>query len=701
MKQWTRASLLALAVVALLPVQSNAQDRLKTMPGYAQAQKMAAALREAPAVKMGTLTQLAWAADAKTFTYMLDGKRWSYDVATKKATETAAPPAATPPGGGRGGVPGPERGRQFEFANSPDGALKAFYRDRNLWLSKVDGSGEKAITTDGSLEKRTKYGTGSWVYGEELDQTTAIWWSPDNRKVAYYRFDESPVPDYFLQMDQAKLQSTIDVEAYPKAGVNNPIVDVYVYDVATGKSTKLDIRNGQAFTNEAVGHYAYNVRWTPTGNELTMNRTNRRQNIMEYTACSPETGKCRAIVREEWPTGWVENSPPQRFLADNNRFLWVSERNGFQNIYLYDLAGKLHATVTNHQFEVGSIVKVDEKSNTLWYTARSSPDNHMKMQLHRVSLTGKGDTRLTDPAFHHTITLSPDNKYFIDIAQTHDKPLVTTLMDGSGKLVAELSKSDMSRFDELKMQRVELFEFKAGDGVTVLHGMLHKPSNFDPSRKYPVLLSVYGGPGSPGARETFTQPDRLTEYGFLVVTLDGRNTSGRGKKFIDQIYLKLGTVEIDDMAAAVKGLYDRPYIDRTKVGIFGTSYGGYASALALLRHPDTFQAASAMSPVTDWRHYDTIYTERYMWIPQENKAGYDAGSAMTYANNLKGRLMLYYGTADNNVHPSNSMQLIAALQAAGKSFEVQVGPDRGHTALNNDRMMEFFIENLISRPTVF
>jgi dipeptidyl-peptidase-4 len=312
-----------------------------------------------------------------------------------------------------------------------------------------------------------------------------------------------------------------------------------------------------------------------------------------------------------------------------------------------------------------------------------------------VGLNGKGDRRLTDPAFHHMVSLSPDGKHFVDIAQTHDRAPVTRLLDANGKVVAELAKSDLTKFEQLGLQPAELFTFKSADGVTELHGMLHRPSNFDPSKKYPVLVTVYAGPATNGARETFTVPSALTEYGFLVVSLDARSAGGRGKRFLDALYLKLGVTEIDDLAAGVKALASRPYVDGSRVGIYGTSYGGYASALALLRHPETFHAASASSPVTDWRHYDTIYTERYMWIPQENKAGYDAGSAMTYVDKLKGRLMLYYGTADNNVHPANTMQLIQALQRAGKSFEVQVGPDRGHTALSTDRMMEFFIENLV------
>jgi dipeptidyl-peptidase-4 len=217
-------------------------------------------------------------------------------------------------------------------------------------------------------------------------------------------------------------------------------------------------------------------------------------------------------------------------------------------------------------------------------------------------------------------------------------------------------------------------------------------------------VSVYGGPASASntARETFITPTSLTEYGFLVVNLDSRAVPGQGKRLLDDIYQKLGQVEIDDMAEGVKSLWNRPYFDKTRVGIYGTSYGGYSAVMSLLRHPDVFAAASASSPVTAWNHYDTVYTERYMWLPDENRAGYDAGSAMTYAKNLKGRLMLYYGTADNNVHPSNMMQLISELQRAGKSFDLQVGPDRGHSGINTDRMMEFFIENLVVRaaPTV-
>jgi dipeptidyl-peptidase-4 len=485
----------------------------------------------------------------------------------------------------------------------------------------------------------------------------------------------------------------------------------------------MDVRGGKAFDDSVVGHYVYRIQWSPDGRELLFNRTNRRQNVLELTAADPATGTTRVVVREEWPTGWIENNPTMIFLKDGKRFVWESFRNGWSNFYLYDLGGTLITPLTNHTtFEAANIVKIDEAANLVFYTARDG-DNFLKLQLHRVGLDGKGEARLTDPAFNHTVGgcmttgggrgaggfgggasacgISPDNKYFVEVYQTHDIPPATWLVDATtGKAVAELAKSDTTTFDQLGLKKAEMFTYKAADGKTTLHGLISFPSTFDPSKKYPALVSVYGGPaaGNNVARETFVMPNPTAEYGFLVLNLDSRAAPGMGKRTLDDIYLKLGQVEIDDMAEGVKALWNRPYFDKARVGMYGTSYGGFSSVMSILRYPDVYAAASASSPVTAWYHYDSVYTERYMWLPAENKAGYEAGSAMTYAKNLKGRLMLYYGTADNNVHPSNMMQLVTALQGAGKSFDLQVGPDRGHSGINGDRMMEFFIENLLMRP---
>jgi dipeptidyl-peptidase-4 len=706
----------AAAVFASVLPPASAQDRLKSLPGYAQYQKMAPQI--AGAVKSGAITP-SWHADGRSFEYTVEGKRYRYDLVSRQATALGEASDALGRGGRGGRGQAPDRGRQYLTADSPDGTLRAQYneKDRNLYLVDVASKLETPITTDGSASKRIKYGTASWVYGEELDQVTAMWWSPDSRKLAFYRFDESAVPDYYLQLDQTKLQSSVDTEAYPKAGAPNPIVDLFIYDVPSKKTTRVDVRDGKPFTNDAVGHYAYHVNWSPDGRELLFNRTNRRQNVLELVAAEPASGEVRVVIREEWPTGWVENSPTMVFLNDHRRFIWQSERNGWSNFYLYDLGGRLITPLTTHTtFETAALVKVDEAAGLMFYTARDG-DNPLKLQLHRVGLDGHGDVRLTDPKFHHTVGsclaggpggrgrggagscgISADNRYVVDVYQTHDTPPATRVIDAaSGKVVADVAASDLAKFDQLGLKKAELFTFKAADGQTTLYGVVQFPSNFDASRKYPVLVQVYGGPASPGntARETFVTPSPLAEYGFLVVNVDSRSAPGRGKRMLDQVYLKLGQVEIDDMAAGVRSLASRPYVDAARVGIYGTSYGGYASVMSLLRHPEVYAAASASSPVTAWNHYDSIYTERYMWIPQENKDGYEAGSAMTYARDLKGRLMLYWGTADNNVHPSNMMQLITALQAAGKSFDVQVGPDRGHSGINTERMMEFFIETLI------
>jgi dipeptidyl-peptidase 4 len=711
--------LAALIACAALAAAASAQDRLKTMPGYEQYQRMSKEMTGA--VKPGALS-VTWK-DARTVDYAKDGRLYRFDVATRTTSEVGPAPEGQGSVRGRGGMPMVERGRQAASTTSPDGRMKAFYRDRNLWLSAADDSGAVQLTTDGSEKDRIKYGTASWVYGEELDQVTAMWWSPDSTKLSYYRFDEKPVPDYYLQLDQTKLYSKIDAEAYPKAGQPNPVVDLFVYDVAARKSVRVDVRDGRPFDDAVVGHYVYNIRWSPDGRELLLNRTNRRQNVLELVAANPATGTCRVIVREEWPTGWVENSPGMTFLQDGKRFIWESERNGWKNLYLYDLSGRLLKPITTHtSFEVGSLVKVDEAARLVFYTARDG-DNYMKMQLHRVGLDGTGDVRLTDPASSHSAGncmeqasrtgmaaamsgglslgacgISPDNKYFVDVYQTHDRAPATRLVDAvTGRTVAELAAPDMTKFDRLGLKKSELFTYQAADGKTTLHGLLMFPSNFDPTKKYPTLVSVYGGPAAANncARETFVQANSMAEYGFLVLNLDSRATPGMGKRQLDSLYMKLGVTEMDDMAEGVKALWTRPYFDKDRVGIFGTSYGGYAALMCLLRHPEAFKAASASSPPTAWYHYDSIYTERYMWIPQENKEGYEAGSAMALAPKLSGRLLIYYGTADNNVHPTNSMQLIQALQRAGKSFEVQVGPDLGHSGVRPDRMIEFFIDNLV------
>ncbi len=723
-----------------------AQDRISKMPGYERFTKMQPLISNA--FVSGAARGVRWSDDGRSFAYTVAGKNYRFDLDTKTAAEVV--PAVNAAGGrgarggglgvggvsvGGGGARGgleqeqsempvapmagcpplrtqTARGRQAYCIVSPDGGLKAFYRARNLWVAAIDGTAERQVTRDGSVASRVKYATGSWVYGEELGQTTSIWWSPDSRKVGYYRFDEGPVKDFYVQMQQTSVQDAVDIEAYPKAGADNPIVDVFVYDVPRAVSTHIDARDGKPFDNDVVGHYVYGVEWTQDGGELLLERANRRQQIVELVACSPDSGACRVVVHEEWTTGWLEAGIDARispllapqWLDDGKRFIWESERNGWLNYYLYDLSGKLlHPITRNSDFEAAEIVKIDEENNVMFYTARDG-DNYMKLQLHRVGLDGTGDVRLTSPSFTHDVpdtAISPDNSYFIDVYQTHDTPPATQVVDaGNGAVVAQLAASDMSQYRKNGFRKTEQYSYLAADGKTKLYGQISFPSNFDRSRKYPTLVSVYGGPVLQNSipTESFVGPNARAEYGFLMVLVGYRGVPGTGKRAADSMYMKLGVADIDDMVLGIKALWNRPYFDKTRVGMYGTSYGGFTSVMAMLRYPDVVTVASSSSPVTDWRHYDTIYTERYMWLPQENETGYDEGSAVKLAANLRGRLLLYYGTADNNVHQNNSMQLIQALQRAGKSFEVQVGPDQPHSGVNPQRMMEFFIENLIVHP---
>jgi len=665
-----------------------AQDKLKNMPGYERYSEIAPQIRSS--VKSGAIN-VEWHPNGNNFEYNKDGKRFLYDIKIHEKNEIGD---AVYPDYRATRANRPQRGRQYASADAPDGKLKAFTKDRNMYLSDIDGINTVAITNEGNEENQIKYGIATWVYGEELRQNTAMWWSPDSKKIAFYRFDEKEAKKYYVLYNQTKLQDSVEIEAYPKVGAKNLPVDLMMYDLSIKKMITLDTRDGKPYNDGDLGTYLYGISWTPDGKELLYHSTNRKQNTMELRAADPTTGKSRTVVREQWLPSFTKNTPEIHILKDGNRFIWASERSGFNNYYLYDFSGRLLKTLTNHPFEVSSIVQVDEKKDLLYYMARSG-DNHMKMQLHKVKLNGKGNARLTDPTYHHKVSISPNGKYIIDVAQTHNIPPFTNILNSRGKVIKELYKSDISKFEELGLKKVEVFTFTSADGVTQLHGMLHFPSNFDPNKKYPLLLSNYGGPATNAFRETYRTPDALTEYGFLVANIDGRNVRGRGKKLLDQLYGNLSIIEQDDFAEGIKSLYDRPYFDKNRVGVFGTSYGGTTAGASILRFPDVYHAAVANSAVTDWRNYDNVYTERFMNTIDDNKSGYDAASLMTYAPNLKGELMIYFGTNDNNVHPSNSLQLIQALQKAGKSFEVQVGPDKGHTRVNTDRMMEFFIEHLV------
>lgn len=699
-----RAAVCLVAGTALLSAVAHAQSRIESMPGYENWKIVAPKI--SGSIKTGRISP-DWADDGRSFTYQRDNETWRYNIRRRtnrplddESNATDGDDDHDEPAKTHSRTPALvlARGRGADANKlSPDGTRRVFTRDLNVYVSDPDGSNEIAITTDGGEEDRIRNGVGSYVYLEEFATSSPVWWSPDSRRIAWMRYDETEVEDYFLALDQTESFTTPHMQAYPHPGEPNPQADLLIHDLDTGVTRRMAVRDGEGFSNEVVGHYVWDAEWTKAGDEILVRRAERLQKVYDLAACSVATGVCRSVVREERPGAWAEGADPV-FLEDGRRFIWISERNDYRNLYLYDLDGTLLAPLTTHEFDIRSVLDVDESRGEVWYTAWSG-DNHMKAQLHRVGLDGTGDRRLTDPAFRHQVSIAPDFRHFVDIAETHDKPAVSSVRDRNGDKIGDVMLADLSEFDALGLKRAEHFRFTAADGVTQLDGQIVYPSNFDPTRKWPMLVSVYGGPSSNGVTERFRRPDDIAEYGFVVLRLDARTASARGRAFIDQAYQQLGVVEVDDIAAGIRSLQDRDWLDTDRVGVFGTSYGGTVSAMLIMRYPELVQAAVSNSPVTDWMLYDTAYTERYLGLPQDSPEAYEQGSVLNQVDNLRGDLMLYFGTSDDNVHPKNALQLIAALNRAGKSYDVQVGPDRGHTSLPRPRMMEFFIEKLVINPT--
>ena len=520
-----------------------------------------------------------------------------------------------------------------------------------------------------------------------------MWWSPDSRKLALYEIDERHMRDYFLTTDNTELYTGIQVEHYPVAGADNPYVGLLIYDLDKKSTTRVNVGGDRE-------QYVYNVRFSPDGSELLFSRTNRHQSRLEIVAANPDTGATRLVVAEEQPT-WQENKPLMRFLKDGRRFIWETERTGWKQYELRHLDGRqLNTLSLVEDYPVESLVRVDEKANLVYYTAYSG-DNPNNAKLHRVRCDGTEHVELTNEPFNYTgISISPDNKWFVACRETVDAPPTTALFNERGEQVAVLATADVEKARAAGLSFGELFHFQADDGKTEIYGILHKPAHFDPQRKYPLVISVYGGPASRGIRNRFAAGDPHCEFGFLMATIANRGTTGRGKAFETATYLGLGGVDLKDQVDGVKFLATRPYVDAQRVGIFGHSYGGYMSALALVRYPKVFQVGVAGSPVTDWRNYDTIYTERYMRTPQENPAGYDAGSCMTYGKDLKGHLLVMHGLIDDNVHPSNTWQLVNLWQTNNVRFDMFIYPRSKHGLGNNYTLLrwEYLSRHLQPEP---
>ncbi len=584
---------------------------------------------------------------------------------------------------------GMERSQLWNGTYSHDYSKFAYVKGYDIYVVDTQTKEEKRLTY-GSEEKMN--GRPSWVYPEEFGERDAYWFSPDDSKIAYLQYNEKDVHQYPIVHD-LDFEAGLELERYPKAGETNPTVNLFIVDIETAKSEQVE-------TNSNPDNYIVRPIWRNDGSELTFRRLNRQQNHLELLAYNLETKKVRTIL-EEREDAYINLHDNFIQLDDNKTFIWTSEVSGYNQIYLYNFDGKLIKQLTNDDKPVGSIVNVDQKNKKVYYTAHQNLG--LENQFFVVNFNGKGHKQLTKEAGTHYISMNPAATYYTDYYSSFDEAPTASLYQANGKKVRTLMTTSTENVTANKLQKPEFITFKAGDGVTDLPALIYKPVDFDPNKKYPVVLPLYGGPEYQDVSNSYKSADgyqRLAQLGFIVIRTNYRGSGNRGKEFATLHYGKLGSIEIDDYAKAVQVVTERPYADGDRVGVYGHSYGGYATSLLMLRYPEIFHVGIAGAPVTDWRSYDTIYTERYMNTPQENKAGYDNGSAMRYAENLKGKLLIVHGTIDNNVHPGNSVQLIDALIKADKRFDVMFYPNNRHGIRGahgqhyNKLRLNYLIENL-------
>jgi dipeptidyl-peptidase 4 len=586
---------------------------------------------------------------------------------------------------------------------SPDGKWVSFVRESNLWLVNLTTDDVKPLTTGGSEE--ILKGQLDWVYPEELENSTAYWWSPDSSKVAYYQMDERPVTRYPI-MDMSSPLGAIEYERYPQAGEANPEVHVGVISVDGGKTQWMD-------TGKDPDVYLARVQWLPDSRRVAIERLNRAQNELDLLLCDAATGASTKLLTET-DKYWINIADDLYFFSDGKRFLWSSERTGFRHYYLYDLAGRELDQLTSGDWQISgnggfgpgasSHPAVDEARGFIYFL--SNKDDVRDAQLYRLSLADKSITQITHGAGIHDPLIAPDASAFVDTYSNAMTPPRQDLYRMDGSRAAVINEDRVPELADYALSPVEFLNVTANDG-TKLYAKMIKPPNFDPARKYPVLVDVYGGPQDQEVRDDWGSDDFLwfemmAEKGYIVFTLDNRGSYGRGHSFETPVYHHFGKIELEDQLTGVKYLKSLPYVDGSRIGIWGWSYGGTMVLTALFKAPDVFKAGVAVAPVTDWRLYDTIYTERYMGRPQDNPDGYRDSSPVHQAGQLRAKLMIAHGTGDDNVHFANTTELINELILVGTyPDDLMILPGRGHGMTDwrarvqlYQRITDFLIKNL-------
>src|SRR5467141_1755122 len=575
---------------------------------------------------------------------------------------------------------------------SPDGKFVSFVRNHNLWLVNLADGKERAITQGGTEEIRK--GELDWVYPEELEIKTAYWWSPDSSAIAYLEMDERKVSQYPL-VDFTSPSGEAELERYPVAGGANPVVRVLVVSVQGGEPRAMDI-------GAETDIYIPRVNWLNDSKHIAIQRLNREQNTLDLLIADAATDKTRTALSEQDPN-WVNVSDDLYFFKDGKRFLWSSERTGFRHFYLYDLDGKEVAQLTKGQWEVSSLNAVDESGGAVYFTAtEKSP---LERHLYRIGLDGTGFTRITKEEGTHDAVLAPNAASFYDTYSKTAAPPRQDLYRTDGSRIAAINENNVAELADYHLSPVEFLTVKSRDGV-LLNANMIKPPNFDAQKKYPVLVSTYGGPHAQVVRNlwggsSFLWHELMAQKGYIIFLLDNRGSAGRGHIFETPLHLRLGAQELSDQRDGVQYLKSLPYVDASRIGIWGWSYGGHMTLHAMFEAGDDFKVGFAGGPVTDWRYYDTIYTERYLGLPQKNEKGYLDSSPVKYAAQLKGRLLIAHGTGDDNVHFANTLTVVNELIEAGKYVEVMAFPGRGHGVSDLparrvliERVTQFFLDNL-------
>jgi len=565
----------------------------------------------------------------------------------------------------------PGYGMYAEF--SPDGKNIAYVRDNNIYVMNLSDFSEKQITTDGVFEKIIN-GMSDWVYEEEFKINRGFYWSPAGDKIAYFKFDESKVKEFSLTYYEGLYPREYKYK-YPKAGEENSRVSVYVYDLKSGSNIKIN-------TPEENDIYIPRIKWTNDNNVLSYQVLNRHQNKIDLYFADLNTGSSQQIFSHtnKW---YLEINHDLTFVG-NDKFIW-NENN---NLYLYDLNGNLLNNISSGKNDVDKFYGYSEANNRVYYL--SALESPLTREVYSSGLNGADTKKLTTKTGWNKAEFSDDFSYFINTYSNITTPEYITINNSEGKEIRVLETNEklIKDISRLNFSKPEFFTFKLdskvdGTDIDNLNGFIIKPKDFDASKKYPVMFYTYGGPGSQTVKdewggEKYFWFQYLAEKGIITVSIDNRGTGYRGEAFQKSTYLQLGKYETEDMIQAVKYLRTLPYVDKNNIGVYGWSYGGYMAALCITRAADYFKTAVAVAPVTNWRFYDNIYTERFMRTPQENDENYDNLSPLLNVKNIKGDFLIMHGMADDNVHLQNTTEMIAEMVRNNIRYDSELYPDKNH-----------------------